>query len=192
MHTIWPHRPVCIETHEIVSNLFHSYTGKDFPLLQGHKMCDDEDRGKKNSLRISAFSMSEEARFHFLFIRGGTLSFACLFCTTYLKKPFLLLFTFLVKFNSICTLALLSPSLHIPTALLYSSQANHSWFHCLYFSFLSLTLARRSTSGPALSRLYFHKIQSASHFFDLFSKFSQTWTCAKCRSGKIFSAESNS
>lgn len=69
----------------------------------------------KNSLSTSAFSKSEEASAPFLFIREGALSFACLFYLTYLKNPFLLFYTFLTKFNSICTLAFLTSSLHDPS-----------------------------------------------------------------------------
>ena len=65
----------------------------------------------------------------------------------YLKNPLLLFFRSLAKFNSICALAFLTPSLHIQTASLYSSQPTHPCFHSLHFSFLSLSL----TSRPLLS-----------------------------------------
>ena len=126
----------------------------------------------KNSLSASAFSMSEEVSSPFSFFRGGTLSFVCLFCPMYLKSPFLF-FQSLTKFNYICALAFLTPSLYVWTSFLYNSQATHPQFHCSYFSFFSLSLTSRflfSHTGfvPCLHDFLFWRMLLCSQPEDLF------------------------
>ena len=132
-------------------------TGRDFahptPAYKFSDMRDvgslnvHEDRGKE-LIKYSAFSMSEETSAPFSSHRRGALSFACLFCPVYLKKPFLLFFTFLIKFNSICTLTFLIPSPHIQTASLYYIQSTHLCFDCLYFFLLFPLFDQHILSQP--------------------------------------------
>lgn len=75
--------------------------------------------------RLSLLPMSGEATSHFLFIRGGTFSLACLFWSIHLKKNLSLFFTSLAKFHSNCTLAFLILALCFQTPTLYTSQATH-------------------------------------------------------------------
>jgi len=67
-----------------------------------------------------------------------------LFWLTYLQKPFLLFFAFVVKFSTICALALRTPSLHNWAVSLYSSQDTWCHFHSLYVFFLPFSLNSRS------------------------------------------------
>jgi len=61
----------------------------------------------KISLSTSAFSMSWEVSSPFKFIRGSPHSFACLFCSVYLRKPFFAVFSHPLS-SSVPSLPLLS------------------------------------------------------------------------------------
>ena len=99
----------------------------------------------KNLLSTSALLVFIFPIFPFTFFRGNALALACLFWLMFLKNRFLLLFTSPIKSSSICALTFLIPSLHIQVACMYSSQASHPCFHCLYISLLSFDLTNSST-----------------------------------------------
>jgi len=145
---ICPHSLVWIQLHEVVLDLFHSYTRKNFLPWPSHRSSRTWEAWEawlavkteaKNSLSTSAYSKSEEASCPFSFVGRDILSFVSL---NVLKKRFLLFFTSDTKFNSIYTLAFLILSVHIWTISLYPSQVTHPSFHC--FSIFSHSLTSRS------------------------------------------------
>ena len=98
MHVIWSHRPACIQLHEMILDLLHSYTGRVFFFFFPQLLLRSLTREVwetwlavktevKSSLNASAFSMSEEASSSFHLSEGVCSSFACLFCSVYLKNP---------------------------------------------------------------------------------------------------------
>jgi len=111
-------------------------------------LTDSEDWGKEFTEYLSLLYV-HWSQFSLLIYQGGTLSFDYLFWPVYLQNPFLIVFISISMFIFICTLAFLSPSLYVWSASLYSSQATHSCFHFLYFSFFSFSLTSRSLLSHA-------------------------------------------
>lgn len=90
-----------------------------------------------------AFCLSAVAAFSLLVYQRRYTLFGLSFGLIYLYNPFLSFFTSLAKSSSISTLIFLISALHVPIALLYSSQAIHPQFHCLFISFVFLNLTSR-------------------------------------------------
>lgn len=125
-------------------------------------------------LNTSAFSMSEETCSPFSIVRGGSLSFAYLLWPVYLRNSFLLFSTPLIKFNYICTLAILISSLHIQAASPHCSQVTHSTFHIL------LVLSQILTSRSSLSHLSFLSLLSDFFCWEIESSYAPRKVSLKC------------